>query len=65
MKPLHHPPAKESETKADIRPIVRRQELQPYSNEGGEFLDDAIRTEDLINVHTEENVASSSPGNLL
>jgi len=35
------------------------------TSEGSEFLDDAIRTEDLPVVYTEESVAAGSPQHLL
>ena len=34
-------------------------------SEGGEFLDDALRMEDLPRAHTEESIAAGSPENLL
>ena len=36
-----------------------------YSNEGSEFLDDAIRTHDQPLIYTEESVAAGSPRYLL
>ena len=35
------------------------------TNEGSEFLDDAIRMEDLPIIYTEESIAAGSPHNLL
>ena len=40
--------------------------VAPHStSEGSEFLDDALRMEDLIWTHTEESIATGSPVNLL
>jgi hypothetical protein len=46
-------------------PLVPIHEPPHNTNEGSEFLDDAIRMEDLPLVYTEESVAAGSPKNLL
>jgi len=38
---------------------------EPPQNEGSEFLDDAIRMEDLPLFYAEESIAAESPQNLL
>jgi len=45
--------------------LVAIHDLPRNTSEGGEFLDDAIRMEDLTWTHTEECVAAGSPLNLL
>jgi len=45
--------------------LVTTHQLPRNTNEGSEFLDDAIRMEDLSLTHTEECVAAGSPENLL
>ncbi|MDO6435629.1 hypothetical protein Q4E93_33760 [Flavitalea sp. BT771] len=45
--------------------LVTSHELPRNTSEGSEFLDDAIRMEDLSLTHTEESVAAGSPLNLL
>jgi hypothetical protein len=61
---LLHPPAKQLKEPSD-RHMVVRNEPPHNTNEGSEFLDDAIRIEDLPLVYTEESIAVSSPRNLL
>ena len=48
----------------DEQPTVVRRETQIDDSEGGEFLDDALRMEDLI-PRTEEIVGMGTPKNLL
>ena len=38
---------------------------QHDASEGGEFLDDALRTEDLALTPAEESIAAGSPANLM
>ena len=45
--------------------LVAIHALPRNTSEGGEFLDDAIRMEDLTWTHTEECIAAGSPVNLL
>jgi hypothetical protein len=49
----------------DEHALVAIHESPSNTSEGSEFLDDAIRMEDLSLVHTEESVATGSPENLL
>ena len=51
---LHHP-AKNPKDKAREQRLVPLRNHGHNSNEGGEFLDDALRTEDLPALHVEEN----------
>ncbi|MBO9572700.1 MAG: hypothetical protein J7497_10920 [Chitinophagaceae bacterium] len=57
-----YPPANKAE---DIHTLVPLHEIEYNTTEGGEFLDDAIRTEDLPPIYSEENIAPGSPENLL
>jgi hypothetical protein len=45
--------------------LVVIHQLSRNTSDGSEFLDDAIRMEDVLWTHTEECVAAGSPGNLL
>jgi hypothetical protein len=45
--------------------LVPLHALQHNTSEGSEFLDDAIRMEDLSLTHTEECIAAGSPERLL
>lgn len=47
------------------QPPVVIHEASHNTSEGGEFLDDALRMEDLILTHTEESLAAGSPDHLL
>ncbi|HEY4288658.1 MAG TPA: hypothetical protein VGN00_16245 [Puia sp.] len=49
----------------DEQALVPLHEVPDNSSEGGEFLDDAIRMEDLSSTRTEETVAAGSPGILV
>jgi hypothetical protein len=49
----------------DEHPLVAVHAVPQNTSEGGEFLDDALRMEDLILTPTEESVAAGSPMNLL
>ena len=46
-------------------PLVISRRPMDYSNEGSEFLDDALGMEELPKNRTEETVAAGAPGNLL
>ena len=46
-------------------PLVATHEQFHNTTEGSEFLDDALRMEDLSPIHTEESVAAGSPKHLL
>ena len=52
-----HYPAKGRENEAGDHTLVTLQHHGYNTNEGSEFLDDAIRTEDLPAVQEEENIA--------
>ena len=63
-----HPAAKHQPTRQNEHPVVPRVrgiESPHNTSEGSEFLDDAIRTEDLPLVYTEESIAAGSPQQLL
>ena len=60
---IHHP-AKNPEDKPVEHTLVPLQNHAHYTNEGSEFLDDAIRMKDLPLMYTEENIAAGSPKNL-
>lgn len=49
----------------DEPPLVAIHAAPQNISEGGEFLDDALRMEDLIWTPTEESIAAGSPANLL
>lgn len=59
-----HPAAKNPKGSSD-KYILVHTEPPHNTSEGSEFLDDAIRTEDLPLVYTEESVAAGSPLHLL
>jgi len=59
-----HPAIKKLTDRSDERPIVHR-EPSHNANEGGEFLDDAIRIHDQPLIYSEESVAAGSPPYLL
>ena len=52
---IHHS-AKKTEAEADEHSLVLFQNHEHNTNEGSEFLDDALRTEDLPESYTEENI---------
>jgi len=60
---VHHP-AKNAEDKPGEHTLVPLQNHAHYTNEGSEFLDDAIRIKDLPLMYTEENIAAGSPKDL-
>lgn len=62
---MHFPFLHHVRSNAEEPPPVVNHEPESFSMEGSEFLDDAIRMEDLMPVRTEEIVAAGSPGNLL
>lgn len=59
-----HPHAKNLKNKSEEHPVVHIEPAR-YTSEGSEFLDDAIRMEDLPLIYTEESVAAGSPYYLL
>jgi hypothetical protein len=59
-----HPAGNNRQAQSDTHPVVHN-EPSHNMNEGSEFLDDAIRIEDLPIIYTEESIAVSSPKNLL
>jgi hypothetical protein len=60
-----HPASRHLRIQSEEHSVVHTQPLQ-NTNEGSEFLDDAIRVEeDLPPTYTEESVAAGSPRNLL
>ncbi|OQP59548.1 hypothetical protein A3860_37175 [Niastella vici] len=59
-----HPAFKNRRDRLNEHPVVHYEPAH-NTNEGSEFLDDAIRTEDLPLVYTEESVAAGSPQQLL
>jgi len=58
------PASKRLRVQSEEHPVVHVEPLHNTS-EGSEFLDDAIRDEDLPPTYTEESVAAGSPRNLL
>jgi hypothetical protein len=65
MKPfLIYSAFKDPKEQSDIRPDVHNQPLHDV-NEGSEFLDDAIRMEDVSLPFTEESISTESHENLL
>lgn len=59
-----HPASRHSKVQLQEYPVVHT-EPERNTNEGSEFLDDAIREEDVPLTYTEESVAAGSPRNLL
>ena len=59
-----HPAIKREPAMPNNHPVVHYEPAH-NTNEGSEFLDDAIRTEDLPIVYTEESIAAGSPKQLL
>jgi len=59
-----HPASRLLRAQSEEHPIVHN-EPEHNINEGSEFLDDAIRVEDVPLTYTEESVAAGSPRNLL
>jgi hypothetical protein len=59
-----HPANKNPPVQSAKHPVVHNEPAHNL-NEGSEFLDDAIRTEDLPVIYTELSVAAGSPQNLL
>jgi hypothetical protein len=60
-----HPAAQNWQKQQDDHTIVHPQEPPAYMNEGGEFLDDAIRMEDQPLAYTEEGAAAENAQNSL
>ena len=59
------PAAKNLKGRSDEHMLVPIHEPPHNTSEGSEFLDDAIRMEDLAFAHTEESIGVGSPENLL
>jgi len=59
-----HPDTKNLKDKSAEHPIVHNEPVH-YTNEGSEFLDDAIRMYDQPIMYTEVSVAAGCPDNLL
>ena len=57
---IHHQ-ANNPEREADEHIRVSLQNHEQNTNEGSEFLDDAIRIEDLPESYTEENITDGNP----
>jgi hypothetical protein len=57
------PPVKSKPKEEHV--LVAIHALPRNTSDGSEFIDDAIRMEDLTWTHTEECVAAGSPANLL
>jgi hypothetical protein len=49
----------------DEHPLVAIHAAPRNTSEGSEFLDDALRMEDLVVTHIEESIAAGSPDRLL
>ena len=60
-----HPPGKDQKDEQGKDTLVQFQEPPHNTNEGSEFLDDAIRMKDQPLIYTEESVAAGCPDNLL
>ena len=60
-----HLPTKNRKDEPNKHALVLFQEPQHNTNEGSEFLDDALRMEDLPRVRTEESISAGSPEYLL
>jgi hypothetical protein len=58
-------PPKSLRNQPEQHPLVQLHEPAYSTNEGSEFLYDAIRMEDLPIMYTEESIAPGSPKNLL
>ena len=56
--------AKNGKDKPDEHPVVHNESLH-NTNEGSEFLDDAIHMEELPLIYTEDGIAVGSSQNLL
>jgi hypothetical protein len=60
-----YPAAHNLHVPSDEHQLVPLHEPAHNTNEGSEFLNDALRMEDQPVVYTEESMAAGSPGNLL
>jgi hypothetical protein len=60
-----HLPIKGLKDGPAVHTLVTAQEPPHNTNEGSEFLDDAIRMKDQPLIYTEESVAPGSPENFL
>lgn len=65
MKAILFPRRANTESKPEEHPLLPLHEPEHDTSEGGEFLDDAIRTEEQPVTYTEESIAPGSPHNLL
>jgi len=63
--PFFHPHTKKLKDQPVEQLLVSMHPLLHDLSEGGEFLDDALRMEDLPRAHTEESIAAGSPEDLL
>ena len=60
-----HPDTKDPKDQVNKHTLLPFHEQSYNTSDGGEFLDDAIRMEDLSIIHTEESIAGESLYNLL
>ena len=60
-----HPAGSSLRVPSDEHQLVPLHESPLNTNEGSEFMNDALRMEDLPVVYTEESIAAGSPENLL
>jgi len=60
-----HPDTKNLKAPSLNHLLVSMHQSTHDTSEGSEFLDDALRMEDLLPIHTEESIAAGSPENLL
>ncbi|MDF2193718.1 hypothetical protein [Paraflavitalea sp. CAU 1676] len=62
---LLHPAMRYLRAGTEEHPVVPLHEPPHDTNEGGEFLDDAIHMDEVPVIQTEENIAPGSPENFL
>jgi hypothetical protein len=62
--PFLHPVANGLPVPSDEQQLVPLHEAPHNTNEGGEFLDDALRMDEQPIIYTEESIAAGSPQNL-
>ncbi|AXY73254.1 hypothetical protein D3H65_04355 [Paraflavitalea soli] len=65
MFPFLHPVANGLLVPSDEHQLVPLHDPPRNTNEGGEFLDDALRMEEQPIIYTEESIAAGSPTGLL
>lgn len=63
--PILYHPVKTSKDESDEHPLIPVHEPPHNTNEGSEFLDDALRMKDQPLMYTEESVAAGGRENLL